>query len=118
VRKLRKWIGISSAILTSAVLGLSLTGLVAPGCGGGDSCQDACQNILKCNGGVTGSSSSGFGLDGCTQSCRDGASSKSASSLDEYHAMVDCLADAPSCTAVLDCVQGASSSSSGSGSSY
>jgi hypothetical protein len=104
VNQAKKWIGISSAILTSAVLVLSLTGLVGPGCGGGsdDACQAACQKVATCS--ASSSSSSGFDMIGCVQSCQQSASSASSSSRDSYNVVVECVAQAPTCLAMGQCV--------------
>jgi hypothetical protein len=139
LNQLKKGIGMLGAILTGVVLVLSLAGSGPPGCGavGGDTsdaCETACQNTLNCrvssssssgssgssgssssSGWAASSSSSGSELSQCAESCRRSLSSGSSSSGGDYNALVECIARAPSCSAIQLCGVG-SSSSSGSGS--
>jgi hypothetical protein len=108
MRQLKKWVAIASAVLSSAVLALSLTGLVGPGCGGGDSCRVACEHMAKCYG--SASSSSGFDVGECARSCAENIASASSSTQGEYNAIVDCVAHVSTCQAITRCIGAPSSS--------
>jgi hypothetical protein len=110
MRQLKKWVAIASAVLSSAVLALALTGLVGPGCGGGDSCQVAGEHIAEGYGLGSSSSSSGFDVGECARGCAETAASASSSSQDEHQAIVDGIAHASTCQGITRCIGAPSSS--------
>ena len=103
---MKRWIGIAGAVLSGAVLVLSLLGVVGPGCGGdgGDACQAACGNVkAKCN--SSSSSYTASDVSACLDSCRalSSSSSLTQSSLSENSFLIDCVAKAPTCDAIAIC---------------